>query len=71
MTSPTTSTELTLPLAAAPEAPTKPAEAPVDIPTRQEPPPGEREKNDDPDIDEQIKRITREIPDPTPQPGGQ
>jgi hypothetical protein len=56
---------------AAPEAPTAPAEAPVEVPTRQEPPPGEREKPGEPDIDEQIKRIIREIPDPTPQPGGE
>lgn len=59
--------------AAAPEAPTKPVEAPPEAPTRQEPPPGEkgREKEGEPDIDEQIKRIIREIPDPTPQPGGE
>ena len=71
MTNPTTSLELSTIRLAAPEAPTRPAEAPVDVPTRQEPPPGEREKSDDPDIDEQIKRIIREIPDPTPQPGGE
>jgi hypothetical protein len=58
-------------VAAAPEAPTKPAEAPVDVPTRQDPNPREPDKSDDPDIDEQIKRIIREIPDPTPQPGGE
>jgi hypothetical protein len=58
-------------IAAAPEAPTKPAEAPVDVPTRQDPNPREPDKSDDPDIDEQIKRIIREIPDPTPQPGGE
>ena len=60
-------------LAAAPEAPTKPVETPVEVPTRQEPPPGEkgRETPSDPDIDEQIKRIIREIPDPRPQPGGE
>jgi hypothetical protein len=59
--------------AAAPEAPTKPAETPVDVPTRQEPPPDERgrETPSDPDIDEQIKRIIREVPDPRPQPGGE
>ena len=57
--------------AAAPEAPTKPAEAPVEVPPRQEPPPGEPDKDSEPDIDEQIKRIIREIPDPTAQPGGQ
>jgi hypothetical protein len=58
---------------AAPEAPTKPAETPVDIPTRQEPPPGEKEREtpSEPDIDEQIKRIIREMPDPRPQPGGE
>jgi hypothetical protein len=58
-------------VSAAPEAPTKPAETPVEVPTRQEPPPGEPDKQDEPDIDEQIKRIIREIPDPTPQPGGE
>jgi hypothetical protein len=71
MTLPGTLRERETPVLAAPEAPTRPAEAPVDVPTRQEPPPGEREKSDDPDIDEQIKRIIREIPDPTPQPGGE
>jgi hypothetical protein len=58
-------------LAAAPEAPTKPAEAPVEVPTRQDPVPGDPDQQDEPDIDEQIKRIIREIPDPTPQPGGE
>ena len=61
------------PLVAAPEAPTKPAESPTEAPTRQDTPPDEtgRDKPSDPDIDEQIKRIIREIPDPSPQPGGQ
>jgi len=60
------------PTLAAPEAPTKPAETPVEVPTRQDPNPSDPDKRqDDPDIDEQIKRIIREIPDPTPQPGGQ
>jgi hypothetical protein len=58
-------------VSAAPEAPTKPAEAPVEVPPRQEPAPGEPDQQDEPDIDEQIKRIIREIPDPTPQPGGE
>ena len=58
-------------VAAAPEAPTKPAEAPVEVPTRQDPVPGDPDQQDEPDIDEQIKRIIREIPDPTPQPGGE
>jgi len=74
MTLPATSAELTTlakPKLAAPEAPTAPVEAPVEVPTRQEPAPGEREKPSEPDIDEQIKRIIREIPDPTPQPGGE
>ena len=56
---------------AAPEAPTKPAETPVEVPTRQDPVPGDPDQQDEPDIDEQIKRIIREIPDPTPQPGGE
>ena len=59
------------PAAAAPEAPTKPAETPTEVPTRQEPPPGDKPSTDEPDIDEQIKRIIKEIPDPTPQPGGE
>ena len=40
------------------EAPTKtPTEAP--------------EKTETDDLDEEIKRIIREVPDPTPQPGGE
>ena len=65
------STVTTPTVAAAPEAPTKPAEAPVEVPTRQDPVPGDPDQQDEPDIDEQIKRIIREIPDPTPQPGGE
>ena len=46
------------PTLAAPEAPTKPAEAPVEVPGRPDPNPREPDKRqDDPDIDEQIKRI--------------
>ncbi|HXI16578.1 MAG TPA: hypothetical protein VNM48_09410 [Chloroflexota bacterium] len=60
---------------AAPEAPTRPAEAPTEAPAPSSPRPDEggREKEGDsePDIDEQIKRIIREMPDPTPQPGGE
>lgn len=59
------------PLSAAPEAPTKPAETPTEVPTRGDPQPGDPDQQDEPDIDEQIKRIIREIPDPTPQPGGE
>ncbi|CAA9284361.1 MAG: hypothetical protein AVDCRST_MAG77-4156 [uncultured Chloroflexi bacterium] len=60
-------------MAAAPEAPTRPAEAPTEAPAPASPTPGERgkESESEPDIDEQIKRIIREMPDPTPQPGGQ
>jgi len=47
------------------EAPARPAEAP---PQQK---PGEPEKKPDDDIDEQVKRIIRELPDPTPQPGGE
>ncbi|HEU5318733.1 MAG TPA: hypothetical protein VFX49_21650 [Chloroflexota bacterium] len=59
--------------AAAPEAPTRPAEAPTEAPAPSGPRPDEGggEKEDAPDIDEQIKRIIRELPDPKPQPGGQ
>lgn len=59
--------------AAAPEAPTRPAEAPAEAPTPASPTPGDpgKENESEPDIDEQIKRILRELPDPTPQPGGE
>ena len=62
-----------VPLLAAPEAPAAPTEAPVEIPVPKDPAPGERgkENESEPDIDEQIKRIIRELPDPTPQPGGE
>ena len=43
------------------EVPTKPAEAPT------EPTAPEKEE----DLRERRRRIIREIPDPTPQPGGQ
>jgi hypothetical protein len=58
---------------AAPEAPTRPAEAPTEAPAPSNPRPDEggSEKEDAPDIDEQIKRIIRELPDPKPQPGGE
>ena len=58
---------------AAPEAPTRPAEAPTEAPAPSGPRPDEggREKESEPDIDEQIKRIIRELPDPKPQPGGE
>lgn len=58
---------------AAPEAPTRPAEAPTEAPAPSGPRPDEggREKESEPDIDEQIKRIIREMPDPKPQPGGE
>jgi hypothetical protein len=60
-------------LLAAPEAPTRPAEAPTEAPAPSGPRPDEggREKESEPDIDEQIKRIIRELPDPKPQPGGE
>ena len=60
-------------LSAAPEAPTRPAEAPTEAPAPSGPRPDEggREKESEPDIDEQIKRIIRELPDPKPQPGGE
>ena len=43
------------------EAPTKPAEAPTE--------PAAPDKEED--LRERRRRIIREIPDPTPQPGGQ
>ncbi len=46
------------PARAGTEAPTKtPTEAP--------------EKTETDDLDEEIRRIIREVPDPTPQPGGE
>ena len=44
------------------EAPTKPVEAPpkhTDAPDKEE------------DLNKKVRRIIREIPDPTPQPGGE
>ena len=42
------------------DAPTKPAEAPT-----------KPKRKDDEELDERVRRIIREIPDPTPQPGGE
>ena len=50
------------PVGAETETPTKPAEAPPDQPTA----PGEDEE-----LGKKVRRIIREIPDPTPQPGGE
>ncbi len=50
------------PVAAETETPTKPAEPPPDAPTA----PGEDEE-----LGKRVRRIIREIPDPTPQPGGE
>ena len=46
------------PIVAGTEAPT---ESPTEAP----------DKTETDDLDEEIKRIIREVPDPTPQPGGQ
>ena len=59
-------------VAVTPQAPTRPAEAPVETPSR----PGDRPDHDggsdaDSDLDDELERIIREIPDPTPQPGGE
>ena len=40
-------------------------EAPTETPTKAP------EKTETDDLDEEIKRIIREVPDPTPQPGGE
>ena len=58
--------------AIAPQAPTRPTEAPVENPAR----PADRPEPDsgsdpDADLDDELERIIREIPDPTPQPGGE
>ena len=50
------------PVEAETETPTKPTEAPPDQPTA----PGEGEE-----LGKKVRRIIREIPDPTPQPGGE
>ena len=41
------------------------ADAPTETPTEAP------EKTETDDLDEEIKRIIREVPDPTPQPGGE
>ena len=46
------------------EAPPKPTETPTESPAK----PKEKEGDD---LDERVKRIIREIPGPTPQPGGE
>ena len=54
------------------ETPVKPAETPTQTPTGTDSPDGGGGEDDSEiDLDEQVKRIIREIPDPTPQPGGQ
>ena len=62
-----------LPLPAAEiDAPVKPVETPTETPTRIDNPDGDGGSGDgETDLDEEIKRIVREIPDPTPQPGGE
>lgn len=42
------------------DAPAKPAKSPT-----------KPKKKEDDELDERVKRIIREIPDPTPQPGGE
>lgn len=59
-------------VAVTPQAPTRPVESPVETPSR----PADRPDPDggsdaDADLDDELERIIREIPDPTPQPGGQ
>ena|GEM_PF-747802 len=58
--------------AIAPQAPTRPTEAPVENPTRPADRPDPDSGSDpDTDLDDELERIIREIPDPTPQPGGE
>ena len=57
------STVSTPTVAAAPEAPTKPAEAPVEVPTRQDPVPGDPDQQDEPDIDEQGSVLIVQAPE--------
>ncbi len=47
----------------------RPAVAGTEVPT--ETPTKAPEKTETDDLDEEIKRIIREVPDPTPQPGGE
>ncbi len=42
------------------DAPAKPTESPT-----------KPKRKEDDELDERVKRIIREIPDPTPQPGGE
>lgn len=63
-------------LSAGVEAPVKPAETPTETPSKTDVPggaddPGGGGGDEEIDLDEQVRRIIREIPDPTPQPGGQ
>ncbi len=58
-------------VAISPQAPTKPAEAPVETPSRPADRPDPDTSDPDADLDDELERIIREIPDPTPQPGGE
>jgi len=49
------------------EAPPAPAETPTEIPDVDTP----EKTEEDEDLDEKVRRIIREVPDPTPQPGGE
>lgn len=60
------------PTAVTPQAPTRPVEAPVETPSRPADRPDPDSGSDaDSDLDDELERIIREIPDPTPQPGGE
>lgn len=43
----------------------------TDAPVKPSKTPTKPKKKDDDELDERVKRIIREIPDPTPQPGGE
>ena len=43
----------------------------TDAPTKPSKTPSKPKKKEDDELDERVKRIIREIPDPTPQPGGE
>lgn len=59
------------PAAITPQAPTRPAEAPAETPSRPADRPDPDAPDPDADLDDELERIIREIPDPTPQPGGE
>ena len=43
----------------------------TDAPVKPSKTPSKPKKKEDDELDERVRRIIREIPDPTPQPGGE